>query len=101
MGQGELPLLNGKRGRGGKARPLAYFGRHSLRGGAALFLAILCEQQFGIRASIAIVLILCISSDTAVLRPISVLSYSTVEKVETSCRTPLYENMPLLNTKMS
>ena len=32
---------------------------------------------------VAIVFVLCISSDGVVLRPVSVLSYSTVEKAET------------------
>lgn len=47
------------------------------------FLATLYEQQFGIRASDAIVFVLCISLDGGILRLVSVLSYVMVEEAET------------------
>lgn len=57
--------------------------------GTPLFLVPYAEHQFDIRVPVAIVFILCISSDNTILRPVSVLSYPTVEKAETFWAPPL------------
>ena len=46
------------------------------------------EQQFDIRAPVVIVFVLCISSDSVILRLVSVLYYVMVEKAETFRRPP-------------
>ena len=69
--------------------------------GCPLFLATLSEQQFGIRAYDAIVCVLCISLDGGILRPISVLYYSTVEKAEVSRRPHPNGYMPHRIAKLS
>ena len=89
MGQGELPLLNSEGAGRERLAPLSYFWRHSLRGDAALFLTPYAEQQFDKWLPLRFVFVLCILSDGVILRPVSVLSYSTVEKAETFLPPPL------------